>query len=243
MDTQFLNTAIYGTLAGLATVAGIYLLFSREEWALKNSVLFVSFSGGVVLAVAFIHLLPEALETNSHSLAIVLFTIIAFYIFEHTIAIHTCKEGECDIHTMGIPAFIGIAFHSLLDGVIIGVGFEVNFKIGIAATLGVLLHEIPEGITITALLLHSGFKRDKTLLMGWIVALATPLGAIGSYLFIKEMADPTRGLLLALGAGSFIYVGASDLLPETHKNFNRANIVLVLLGVILVYIVARIFGG
>jgi zinc transporter ZupT len=61
---------------------------------------------------------------------------------------------------MGIPAFIGIAFHSLLDGVIIGVGFEVNFKIGIAATLGVLLHEIPEGITITALLLHSGFKRD-----------------------------------------------------------------------------------
>jgi ZIP family zinc transporter/zinc and cadmium transporter len=57
------------------------------------------------------------------------------------------------------------------------------------------------------------------------------------------MADPTLGLLLALGAGSFIYVGASDLLPETHKNFNRANIVLVLLGVILVYIVARIFGG
>jgi ZIP family zinc transporter/zinc and cadmium transporter len=219
------------------------MLLSREEWALKNSVLFVSFSGGVVLAVAFTHLLPEALETNSRSLAVVLFTLIAFYIFEHTIAIHTCKEGECDIHTMGLPAFIGVAFHSLLDGVIIGVGFEVSFEMGIFTTLGVLLHEIPEGITITALLLHSGFKRNRTLLMGWIVALATPLGAIGSYLFIKEMADSTRGLLLALGAGSFIYVGASDLLPETHKNFNRANIVLVLLGVVLVYIVAHLFGG
>jgi ZIP family zinc transporter/zinc and cadmium transporter len=243
MDTQLLNSAVFGALAGLATIAGVYTLLSRHEWALKNSVYFVSFSAGVVLAVAFINLLPEALEVNSHSLAVVLFTLIAFYIFEHTIAIHTCKEGECDIHTMGIPAFTGIAFHSLLDGVVIGVGFEVDFTIGIAATLGVLLHEIPEGITITALLIHSGFERKKTLVMGWTVALATPLGAVGAYLFIGDMADSTLGLLLAFGAGSFIYVGASDLLPETHKNFNRGNIVLVLLGVVLVYIVAHVFGG
>jgi ZIP family zinc transporter/zinc and cadmium transporter len=243
METQLLNTAIYGTLAGLATVSGIYMLLSHERWALKNSVMFVSFSAGVVLAVAFTLLLPEALEVNTSALAVVLFTLVAFYILEHTLAIHTCKEGECDIHTMGIPAFIGIAFHSLLDGVVIGVGFEVGFKIGIVATLGVLLHEIPEGITITALLLHSGFERKKTVLMGWAVALATPVGALGSYLFIRDMADSTRGLLLALGAGSFIYVGASDLLPETHKNFSRANILLVLSGVVLVYIIAYLFGG
>jgi ZIP family zinc transporter/zinc and cadmium transporter len=224
-------------------VAGIYMLLAREEWALKNSVLFVSFSAGVVLAVAFTHLIPEALETNARTLEVVLVTLIAFYVFEHTIAIHTCKEGECDVHTMGMPAFAGIAFHSLLDGIVIGAGFEVGFKIGLATTLGVLLHEIPEGITITALLLHSGFERKKTLFMGWVVALATPLGAVGSYLLVKDMAESTVGLLLALGAGSFIYVGASDLLPETHRNISRTNIFLVLAGVVLVYIVAHLFGG
>lgn len=243
MDPQFVNTLVYGSLAGIATLSGIYMLLSRKEWAMKNSVLFVSFSAGVVLAVAFTHLLPEALEKNSRTLEVVLLTLIAFYIFEHTIAIHTCKEGDCDVHTMGVPAFVGIAFHSLLDGIVIGVGFEVDFKVGLAATLGVLLHEIPEGITITALLMRAGFERKKTLLMGWVVALATPLGAVGSYLFVKDMAASTIGLLLALGAGSFIYVGASDLLPETHKNFRGANILLVLGGVVLVYIIANIFGG
>lgn len=243
MDAQLLNSAVYGTLAGLATVAGIYMLLSRKDWALRNSVFFVSFSAGVVLAVSFLNLLPKAIESNADSLSVVLITLIAFYIFEHTIAIHTCKEGECDIHTMGLPAFVGITFHSLLDGVVIGVGFEVDFKIGVAATLGVLLHEIPEGITITALLMHSGYERKKTLLMGWVVAMATPVGAVGSYLFIRDVADSTLGLLLAFGAGSFIYVGASDLLPETHKRISRTNIFLVLSGVVLVYIVAHIFGG
>lgn len=243
MEAQLVNTALYSLLAGSATVAGIALLVTRRQWAERNSIFFISFSAGVVLAVAFTQLLPVAMENNELSLDITLFTLVAFYILEHTIGLHTCKEGDCDVHTMGVVAYTGIAFHSLMDGIVIGVGFETDFRLGVAATLGVLLHEIPEGITITALLLRSGYSTKATVLMGLLVALATPVGAIGSYVFVKGLSASSAGILLALGAGSFIYVGASDLIPETHKNCNYANILLVLGGAVLVYLIAYITGG
>lgn len=253
MESQLLNTIFYASMAAAATLGGIYMLLHRERWARSHTVHFISFSAGVVLAVAFTHLLPEAARTSETAsggvpvFSIVLVTILSFYILEHTIGIHTCKEGDCDVHSMGVAAFVGVLVHSLLDGVVIGTGFEVSLEVGVAATAGVLLHEIPEGITITSLLLHSGYTRNKTLLMGWAVALATPVGALFAYIFLQGMEPHSIGAfigaLLALGAGSFIYVGASDLLPETHKKFSLLNIVLVLVGVILVYIVAYLTGG
>jgi ZIP family zinc transporter/zinc and cadmium transporter len=174
---------------------------------------------------------------------VVLFTIIAFYILEHTIGIHTCREGECDVHSIGILAFAGITIHSLIDGIVIGIGFEADVKIGLASTIAILLHKLPVGISVTAIFLHSGFERRKTVVRAWIVALATPVGALVSYFFIQSVEESLLGLLLAFSAGSLIYVGASDLLPETHKNFKRSNILLVLIGVSLVYFVSYIVGG
>ncbi len=243
MDSQLGNTLIYSAIAGLATLAGVYILFLRESWAEKNAIFFLSFSGGVILTVAFTHILPEALRTNPGALSVVLFTLIGFYILEHTIAIHTCHEDECEVHYMGVPAFIGISLHSLIDGVAIGVGFEADFSVGLAAAAAILLHKLPVGITVTALLLHAGFSRTKMLVMGWVVALATAFGAVGAYLFIKGVDESVLGMFLAFSAGSFIYIGASDLLPETHKNTARLNILLVLAGVVLVYIITSVTGG
>lgn len=242
MEPRFWITLFFGCVAGVATLLGTCLIFWKEEWTRRNSIFFVSFSGGAVLTVAFTHLLPEALEFRANSVSVVLFTLIAFYILEHTIAIHTCQEGECAVHHMGIPAFVGISLHSLIDGVVIGVGFEAGFHIGLAATLGVLLHEIPEGMSITSILLHSGFKRKGASLMSWVVAVATPVGALGSYIFIRGAGEAVLGVLLAFAAGSFIYVGAADLLPETHKKTSRANIPLVLAGVVLVYTTFYLVG-
>ncbi len=242
MDAQLFNTVFYSVLAGLATVLGIYMVLYREEWAVKNSVFFISFSAGVVLTVAFMDLIPEALEVNKSALTIMLATLIAFYILEHMLVIHSCKEEGCEVHPMGVLAFVGLSFHSLLDGIVIGAGFEAAFSIGIAAATGVLLHEIPEGISITSVLLHAGYRRSRAVLMGWVVAMATPLGALAAYFFIREVGESTLGFLLAVAAGSFMYIGASDLLPETHKNFRISNILLVLSGVVLVYTIGLFFG-
>ncbi|MBE9532140.1 MAG: ZIP family metal transporter [Proteobacteria bacterium] len=224
-------------------VVGIYLVLSKEEWALRNTVLFLSFAAGVILAVVFTHILPEAVELYPSAFHVALFTIIAFYILEHTIGIHTCREGECNLHSKGLLAFTGITTHSLIDGVVIGIGFEADFKIGLASTVAILLHKLPVGISITAIFLHSGFGRKKTVVRAWIVALATPVGALVSYFLIQSVDEALLGLLLAFSAGALIYVGASDLLPETHKTFKKSNIVLVLLGVSLVYFVSIFVGG
>lgn len=236
-------TLVSSSLSAIAVIIGIYLVFSKEEWALRNTVLFLSFSAGVILAVVFTHILPEALGLYPPGLNVVLFTIIAFYILEHTIGIHTCREGECDVHNIGILAFAGITIHSLIDGIVIGIGFEADLKIGLASTLAVLLHKLPVGISVTAIFLHSGFERKKTVVRAWIVALATPVGALISYFFVQSVEEGLLGLLLAFSAGALIYVGASDLLPETHKNFKRSNILLVLIGVSLVYFVSYLVGG
>ncbi len=243
MESQFLYTLVSSSFSALAIVIGIYLVLSREAWAIKNSVFFVSFSAGVILAVAFTHVLPEALELAPGTLSVVLFTIIAFYIFEHTITIHTCREGECEVHTIGTLAFSGIFVHSLLDGVVIGIGFEADFAVGLAAAIAVLLHKLPVGITTTAIMLHSGFKRRRTVRLAWLVALATPFGAMLAYLFMRGLGEASLGYMLAFSTGSLIYVGASDLLPETHKNFSKVNIFLVLVGVALVYLASYFTGG
>ncbi|VAW38477.1 hypothetical protein MNBD_DELTA02-380 [hydrothermal vent metagenome] len=243
MSEEFANTLFYSIIAGGATLVGVYILFIKERWAEKNAVYFLSFSAGVVLTVAFTRMIPEGMEFYGDVLPVVLFTIIGFYILEHTVAIHTCHEDVCETHRLGLPTFIGISTHSLVDGIAIGVSFEAGFEIGIAAALAILLHRVPVGITVTALLFHAGYSRTRMLVMGWIVALATVVGAVGTHFFVKDVDDTTIGFMLAFSAGSFIYIGASDLLPETHKNTSRANILLVLIGVGLVYLVTGYVGG
>ncbi|MBI5598933.1 MAG: ZIP family metal transporter [Deltaproteobacteria bacterium] len=243
MGSQFWNTLFFSGIGGLATLVGAYLLYFSEEWAKKNSVFFLSFSGGVVLTIAFTHLLPEAMEINQNVLGVVLFTLIGYYVLEHTIAIHTCSEGDCHVHHIGIPAFVGFGLHSIVDGIQIGVGFEVGYTVGVATAVAIFLHQLPVGITLSALLRQAGFSKARSVFMRWVVSLAIPLGAVVSYFFMKGMGTNTLGLFLAFGAGSFIYFGASHLLPETHKNTSRANIVLVLAGVALVYIMVYLKGG
>ncbi|MCK4739588.1 MAG: ZIP family metal transporter [Deltaproteobacteria bacterium] len=244
MEGQFANTIFYGTVAGIATLIGVYMIFAREEWARKNSVFFLSFSAGVVLAVTFSHVMPEAVENTHDAYTIMLATIIIFYILEHTILIRTCRDAnECELAHMGLTSFVGIAVHSLVDGVVIGVGFEAGFTIGFATAIAILLHRLPVGIAISSLLLHSGYSKKKTLIMGWVIALTAIVGAVGAYFFLQGSETETIGILLAFSAGTFIYIGASDLLPETHKNYNKANIALVLVGVLLVYIISSLTGG
>lgn len=238
---QWFNVLFYGGLAGLATIAGIYLVLAKESWARRRSVYLISFSAGVLLATAIGHLLPEAQELNPNALIWFLVSFIFFYIVEHGIILHACKEnGDCEVHPIDTIALLGIGFHSLLDGIVIGVGFEISFSLGLIATLSVLLHELPEGISTVSILLHSGYQRNKAVFYSWLVALATPLGAILSYATIRTIKEPILGALLAVAAGSFLYVAASDLIPEIHRKSRLFNIILVILGVLLPFFI-RIF--
>jgi len=234
---MFTNVIIYSFIAGLSTLFGVYLVRRFESWTKRNAVFLISFAIGVLLASAFFHLLPEAIEINPTWFYWVLGTIIFLFFLEHFAIIHTCHEEKCDTHALGIISFFGIVFHSLIDGIIIGVGFGVSFVVGLLASSAVIFHETAEGVFIYTLLIHDKKFQSKALLYSWIVALATPFGAILTFFLIRGISPMVLSWLLAAAAGSFIYIGASDLIPEAHKKYNPWNIFLVLLGIIFVFFV------
>ena len=142
-------------------------------------------------------------------------------------------------HARGRVMFSGLFLHSFIDGIIIGVGFEVEQKLGMLTSLGVILHELPEGVTTFSMLLNS-IKRSAAFTMSMFVALATPLGALLSLTFIGNLSEPVVGRFIALAGGSFLYIAASDLIPETHEKMGLLNAAFLFSGVLLLYLLSQI---
>ena len=238
-----LNIIIYSFVAGISTIVGVYLVKYFENWAKRNSVYLISFAVGVLLATAFLELLPEAIGFSINWMYWALGTLIVLYLLEHSIIIHSCREGECEVHSMGAVSLLGIGFHSLIDGITIGIAFQAGYAVGIIASFAVIFHETAEGIFTYALLAHEKFEKSKAMIYSWLVALATPLGAIAAYFLTREISDSSLGALMAIAAGSFIYIGSSDLVPTTHKKQAFMNVILVLLGVGFVVLMGRLAPG
>lgn len=242
--TPFLNILIFGTLAGLATFVGILLVVKKEQWVRENLIYLLSFSAGILLSFSLIHLLPEAVAENETAYLWAMGSFFVFYLIEHLLGIHRCEEEkECRSHeTFSLVSWIGLLVHSVIDGVVIGAGFEVSRSLGILSTLAVLLHELPEGISTMSVMLYGGHTVKDAIRQSSWVALATPLGALATYFFLRNIDESILGILLAIAAGSFLYVAASDLIPEIHKKSKWGNIFLTLLGVLVPVVIEKILS-
>jgi ZIP family zinc transporter/zinc and cadmium transporter len=233
MSNQWWDVLMYGGIAGAATFAGMLLILVREAWSRRHSATLVSYSAGVLLGVGFLHVLPEAVELTPHAPGFILLAFILFYFLEHHLLVHAgheeqhhvqlkvddCHDGCCSHpHPMGMVAFFGMALHSSIDGMIIGTGFEVSHELGLLAALGVIAHEVPEGIAMLAIMLHYGWPRRKAIQLTSFVALATPAAALASFAVVRDLDPQLLGALLAMAGGSFVYIAASDLIPESHRS-------------------------
>lgn len=232
---------LYSAIAGSATLIGLGMVLFSKKLVEKYSFVVVSVAAGVLLGTAFGHLLPESYElAGENTFLWVLFGFAIFYAIESVVGFHACLEGEEHPHVLGPVATAGIFFHSLLDGVAIAIGFEISNTIGLVTALAVLLHELPEGIFTLSILLHTKMKLKTATIWTIVVALATPFGTILTLLFFPNLTESTLGILLAIAAGSFIYIGASDLVPESHKSRSVVTGVFVLLGILLMLFVTNI---
>ena len=138
---------------------------------------------------------------------------------------------------------LGIGFHSLLDGVIYSVTFEVSVFTGVLATAGLILHELPEGIVTYLLLERSGLGRARSVTYAFLAAaVSTPLGALVSYPFVDRLDGPVLGMLLATSGGALIYVGASHLLPEVEKAARRYSVLSLAAGVLVAGLIVMANG-
>ncbi|MFH1591865.1 MAG: ZIP family metal transporter [Candidatus Woesearchaeota archaeon] len=238
----FANVLLLSLIAGLATVLGVFLVKSNEKFTKKYSIVFISLAVGVLLGASFFELIPQSLELLDSALIFILIGFLIFYLLENLIVVHICKESDCKKHRIGTMAIIGIGFHSLIDGIIIAVGFEVSFALGIAAAIAVIAHEFPEGIITYSTLIHAKFSKNKSFLYSILVAIATPIGAILAFPFIKNLTEPFLGGLLAIAAGTFLYIASSDLIPETHEKFSKLNALSVIIGVLILFFIERFIG-
>jgi zinc and cadmium transporter len=242
MGVEF-NIILYSAIAGLSTLLGIALVIINEERVVRYSHYVNSFAAGLILGVAFFHLFPESLELSENALLYIFLGFLVFYLLENVMVLHSGSEihfkGKRNPqHTKGMVMFSGLFFHSLLDGIIIGVGFEIDPRVGLLTSLGIIMHEVPEGVTSFSLLMSS-IARKTALKMSIAVALATPLGALISLAFIGGLSESTVGLLLAMAGGSFLYIGASDLIPETHEEKGVANAGFLFLGILFLFSLSK----
>ena len=221
-------------------MVGVFSLSLKEEVVKKYISLFISLAVGALLGDAFIHLIPEAFESSFSSIAVSLLTIsgiIIFFVIEKFLHWHH-HENDIEInhiHPVGKLILFTDGFHNLIDGIIIGVSFLVSVPIGIATTLAVVLHEIPQEIGDFAVLIHSGYDKRRALWLNFVSALTAVVGVLLALIF-GSMAETFTLWILPIAAGGFIYIAVADLIPELHKTkeirYSILQIATVLVGIL-----------
>ena len=220
---------IYTMLSVLAVSAisliGILSLPVSKKKLNRFLLYFVSFSAGALFGDAFIHLLPEAAEaglTLKLSLYVLSGIVLSFFI-ERVIHWHHCHQSNghhdnCDHHEepLAYMNLFGDLIHNFIDGLIIGGSYLISLPVGLATTIAVVLHEIPQEIGDFGVLLHAGFSKAKALFYNFLTSLSAFLGAAIA-LIIGIKSESFSLFLLPFAAGSFIYIAGSDLVPELHK--------------------------
>ena len=252
-------------LVSLISLVGLFILSVRETVLRKGVFLLVSLAAGALIGDAFLHLIPEAFEESQNPTLVSLFILIGlmlFFILEKFLHWHhthgkfsqdvsgyankPAQESEThshiyhekDKHLNAWIILISDGVHNLLDGIIIAISFMASVEIGFATTLAVILHEIPQEIGDFGVLLHSGYSRKRALLLNFLSALLAVFGAVLA-LVLGESTEFLTQWILPITAGGFIYVAASDLIPEMHKIrkplFSFLQIILLVVGVVAMW--------
>ena len=209
-------------IISLISIIGILTLWLKEQNLKKILLYLVSFSAGALFGDAFIHLIPEAIEENGFGLsisALILSGILFSFIVEKFLQWRHCHipTSSKHPHSFAYMNLFGDAIHNLLDGLIVGGSYIVSIPVGIATTLAVIFHEIPQELGDFAVLIHGGFTKKKAFWLNFLTALTAILGTLIA-LGIGSALEGFIPLLIPFAAGNFIYIAGSDLIPELRKD-------------------------
>lgn len=218
----------------LVSLVGIATLRVSEK-KLQRAVFFlVSLAVGAFLGDSFFHIIPESFETScpkENTSIYILLGIFIFFILEKVIHWHHRHNVEqMKIKPVGYMNLVADGVHNLIDGVLIGTTYLVDLRIGIATTIAVILHEIPQEIGDFGVLLYSGFSRWKALGFNFLSSMLAIAGTLVA-LFVGGQIESLEDVMLPITAGGFIYIAMSDLVPELHKDSDWASSIIQLVGI------------
>ena len=202
-------------------------------------------ASGAVIGVVFFDMLPEAFSAPDVPRWILIASaagFLTYFLLERFTSLHAAREHEHQAPAphapeLGMVGASGLAVHSFLDGVAIGVGFEANFAAGILIGLAVLTHDFSDGLnTMTVMLAHGNTTKRSVMFL--LLDMSTPLLGAASTLLLQLPAT-VLPWLLAFFAGSFLYIGASDLLPEAREHKSAVVTVMPIVGMALIFLATR----
>jgi zinc and cadmium transporter len=222
---------------------GSLTLFIKKEFLNHVLLVLVSFSAGGMMGGAFFHLLPEAISDvgSSSNATLNLFSYLllgfcTFFILEQFIEWY---HEHSDIHKKKPSSYLVLIsdlIHNFIDGMVIAGSFTTSYQVGLVTTLAIALHEIPQEMGDFGILIYGGFKGTRALLLNYASAVTVILGGIMGY-YLSDMFEDATVLLLPFAAGNFIYIAASDLIPEIkhgeNMNRNLLHFFIFIIGILL----------
>lgn len=238
---SILLSVLLGLTAAAANVLGGTIIVQRS-WERRYLRYFVALGAGFMLATALVEMVPESLALEGRSGALlVLLGYLIVHLFEHTITphFHYGEETHADEflhHHKGMSVLFGLMIHTFFDGIAITSGFLISRWLGWVIFLAVFLHKIPEGFTVTSVMLASGVSRGKAWFASVMLGLATVAGVL-----TMAVGQHAVGYGLPVAAGVTIYVAASDLMPEVNREPGVGMAGVVFVGVALLFLLDHLF--
>ena len=219
-------------LVSLFSLVGIVLLLLKERILSYVVILLVSFSSGSLFGDAFIHLLPETVAEHGFTVWVSIFILCGIagsFVVEKIIHWrHVHYPEQAEMEAFAYMNLLGDAVHNLLDGVVIAAAYAVDIRVGVATTIAILFHEIPQEMGDFGVLIQGGVSRKRALFFNFVTALTALAGAVVTILLIN-LVDQVIVFLIPFSAGTFIYIAGSDLIPQLHKEKAVRNSLLQLL--------------
>jgi zinc transporter ZupT len=212
----------FALLTALGMLVGVWTVRRFEPWAIRHTAELIAFAAGLLVCGALLHLLPRAANLVGAEKGLV-WTLVAFIVFyEH--------HHDHAVQTVGPVVVVGLAIHSIVDGVSVGAGLTAGALLGSVTAMLVIAHKLPVGIAAMSALYHSGVPGQRAALITAALAMVTPLAVLVSYFTFRGISDELLGILLSLAGGSFLYIGAADLLPEGQAHGRPTSTGMFLLG-------------
>lgn len=245
---MFFNALAAVIFVSLLSLLGAFFLILQRRTFEALITFTLAVSSGVLLGATFFDLLPESYNALGQTAYIcVVGGMISFFILEKFIHWHHCLEGEdCDEKPVAYLSLVGDGIHNFLDGAVIAVAFLTSIPLGITATLAVVAHEIPHELGDFSILIYAGFGNAKALLYNFLSALTAVLGTLVVFLFANAVSLLSP-YLIGFAAGNFLYIAASDLIPELHQKRRLSTSLLQTLclvgGVVFIWILTRSIEG
>ena len=242
MDIIAVYTIVSVLAISLISFLGAVVLAVHSKFGSTALHFLVSFAAGALLGDVFVHLLPELAEGGTFDFKIsliILASIIGFFVLEKFLHLHhhhgETQESEHHHHPVAYLNLIGDGLHNLIDGMIIAGAYLIDIKLGLATTVAVMLHEIPQEIGDFSILIYGGFSKTKALFYNFLSAITAVVGAVIA-LVIGDVENFAT-ILVAIGVGSFIYIAVADLIPEIHRSRQKAwpQFLAMLLGIAIMF--------